>query len=307
VSGCATWKDRQKLPVLPPTEAPLIVMNAVSTLQVIPVSNSAPLPTVEVLDHRPGPERYYYPGSLEPRRWPDGMSMVPMEAFDPTIEDQIRAHCFASLSRNDLSAVSIEVTSFQLVFDQRQKLKEESEYYRLKWIARKEEEYDDRVERRRQNDKEADERERADRKLRRSFGEDVDEPSIGDNLTSDAVRGLFRIVVLDTPREGVESARARDLRKPLPSQTPHFIANGKQEGLNCQIRGNVRLTYQSGEEDVRMIEAVLHQPVNEEFDVQTQIAELVDVAVRQFCESATAKDAIALSRQDHPEAAEVAD
>ncbi len=110
VSGCATWKDRQKLPVLPPTEAPLIVMNAVSTSRVIPVSSAGPLPQVEVLDHRPGPERYYYPGSLEPRRWPDGMSMVPMEAFDPTIEDQIRAHCLASLTRSDLSAVSIEVT-----------------------------------------------------------------------------------------------------------------------------------------------------------------------------------------------------
>lgn len=167
VSGCATWKDRQKLPVLPPTEAPLIVMNAVSTSRVIPVSSSGPLPQVEVLDHRPRPERYYYPGSLEPRRWPDGMSMVPMEAFDPTIEDQIRCHCLACVSRSDLAAVSIEVTSFQVVFDQRQKLKEESAEYRRDWIGRKEQEHEERVERRRQSDEEDEQRERDDRRLRR--------------------------------------------------------------------------------------------------------------------------------------------
>lgn len=307
VSGCATWKDRQKLPVLPPTEAPLIVMNAVSTSRVIPVSSAGPLPMVEILDHRPGSERYYYPGSLEPRRWPDGMSMVPMEAFDPTIEDQIRVHCLASLTRSDLSAVSIEVTSFQLVFDQRQMLKEESEYYRLKWIARKEEEYDERVERRRQSDAAREQRERDMRDLKRSLRQDVDEPSFVGGLVSDGMTGLFRIVVLDMPRKGVESSHAANLRKPLPSETPHFIANGKQEGLNCQIRGKVRLTYHSGEEEIRPIEAVLHQPVNDESDVQAQISELVDAAVRQFCESATAEDAIDLSRQDHPEAAEVAD
>lgn len=138
-------------------------------------------------------------------------------------------------------------------------------------------------------------------------GEDVDEPSFVGGLVSDGMTGLFRIVVLDMPRKGVESLQARNLRKPLPSETPHFIANGKQEGLNCQIRGNLRLTYHSGEEEVRPVEAVLHQPVNEESDVQTQISELVDAAVRQFCESATAEDAIDLSHQDHPEAAEVAD
>ncbi len=287
VSGCATWKDRQKLPVLPPTEAPLIVMNAVSTSRVIPVSSAGPLPQVEVLDHRPGPERYYYPGSLEPRRWPDGMSMVPMEAFDPTIEDQIRAHCLASLTRSDLSAVSIEVTSFQLVFDQRQLLKEESEFYRRSWLARKEKENEERDEQTRQSDEQREQREKEMRDLERSLGKDVDEPSFLDELASDTATGLFRYIVFDMHRQIGESLQARNLRKPLPSETPHFIANGKQEGLNCQITADVHLTLSSGEEQTRPVSIVVHQPVEDESDLPSQIANVVDSAIRRFCESAT--------------------
>lgn len=251
VSGCATWKIRQKLPVLPPTEAPLIVMNNVSTSRIMPVSSTAALPEVEVLDHRPGPERYYYPGSLEPRRWLDGMSMVPMEAFDPAIDEQIRAHCLASVTRNDLSAVSIQLTSFQVVFDQRQKLKHESSIFAQLWISRKEEAFYEQVERRRLSEKDFhDEHRSMMRRLRKDAG------------------------ILGTP---------------ISSETPYFIATGKREGLNCRIAGNVYLTFRSDAKEDWPVETVLHQPVYEGANVQFQIANLVDKAVRQFCHSAIAE------------------
>ena len=44
----------------------------------------------------------------------------------------------------------------------------------------------------------------------------------------------------------------------------------------------------------------------EESELQTQIVELT-ATVRQFCELATADEAIDLSRQDHPEPAEIFD
>ncbi len=149
LSGCAGWSQRQKLLVLPPTEAPRIVMNEVSPSRVIPVGSLSAEPRIEIVDNRPGPEQFYYPGSLHPRRWQDGMSMIPMEAFDPLIEDQIRSRCIDDFVETDIASVSIELTSFQFVFDQRLKLKGESAEYIENWLAQKENEDEERGERRR--------------------------------------------------------------------------------------------------------------------------------------------------------------
>lgn len=75
--------------------------------------------------------------------------MIPMEAFDPLIEDQIRSRCIDDFVETDIASVSIELTSFQFVFDQRLKLKGESAEYIENWLAQKENEDEERGERRR--------------------------------------------------------------------------------------------------------------------------------------------------------------
>ncbi len=285
LSGCAAWSKRHKLPVLPPTEAPRIIMNSISSTQIIPVSSSSQAPTIEILDHRPGPERYYYPGSLQPRRWQDGLSMVPMEAFDPSIEDQIRARCVRKLDGTGITSVSIELTSFQFVFDQRLKLKGESSDYIRNWLAQKDDEHEERKERRRLADERSEQMERQQRDLKRNLGMDVDEPSFADGLFSDAATGAFRWMVLDTPRKSAESAEARQLRKPLPAETPHFISNGKREGLNCQLKAVVTVTYADGQTQELNAETALHAPFDASQDLQTQIGDLVTRTVDDFSSS----------------------
>ncbi len=136
-------------------------------------------------------------------------------------------------------------------------------------------ENEERDEQTRQSDEQREQREKEMRDLERSLGKDVDEPSFLDELASDTATGLFRYIVFDMHRQIGESLQARNLRKPLPSETPHFIANGKQEGLNCQITADVHLTLSSGEEQTRPVSIVVHQPVeDDESDLPSQIATL---------------------------------
>lgn len=282
LSGCATWSKQQKLPMLPPTEAPVIVMNAVSSSKIIPVSSSSPSPKIEILDHRPDTERYYYPGSLQPRRWQDGMSMVPMEAFDPAISEQIQAHCLRTLDGKDVTAVSIEITSFQFVFDQRLKLKDESSDYARNWFDRKEKEDEERQERRRIADEQSRQREREQRDLKRNLGMEVEDPSIVSDLLSSATTGAFRWLIFDAPRRSAASAHFRKLQKPLPAETPAFISLGKQEGLNCQLTASVTVTRADGQTQQLHPEMILHAPHDESLDLQTQIGDLVTITLSDF-------------------------
>jgi hypothetical protein len=282
LSGCAMWSKRQELPVLPPTEAPVIIMNAISSSKVISVSSSSPSPTIEILDHRPDQERHYYPGSLQPRRWQDGMSMVPMEAFDPAISEQIESHCLRTLDGKDVTAVSIEITSFQFVFDQRLKLKDESSDYARNWLDRKDEEEEEREERRRISDEQSRQRKREQRDLKRNLGMEVEDPSIASDLFSSAATGAFRWMILDAPRRSAESAHFRNLQKPLPAETPAFISRGKQEGLNCQLNAVVTVTHTGGQTQQLHPELTLHAPHDESLDLQTQIGDLVTRTLSDF-------------------------
>ena len=282
LSGCAGWSQRQKLPVLPPTEAPRIVMNSVSPSRVIPVGRLSAPPKIEIVDNRPGLERHYYPGSLHPRRWQDGMSMVPMEAFDPPIEDQIRSRCIRDFEETDIDSVSIELISFQFVFDQRLKLKGESEEYVGNWLAQKENEDEERSERRSIADKRSDELEREQRDLKRSLGMENDEPSFTEGLFSDLATGVVRGLAIDKPRKVAQSAHARQLRRPLPVETPQFISEGKREGLNCQLKAVVTVSHADGRIQQLNAETALHAPLDESLDVQAQVGDLVAKTIRDF-------------------------
>jgi hypothetical protein len=73
---------------------------------------------VDVSDERPSSERQYYPGLSHAHHWQDAISMLPMEAFDPGIEEQIRA---GVLERrfHESPAIQITLTSFQFALDER--------------------------------------------------------------------------------------------------------------------------------------------------------------------------------------------
>jgi hypothetical protein len=70
---------------------------------------------VDFDDQRPDFERLYYPGTCEPRRWHDAMSVVPMEAFAPSIADELRQRVADSRQADDPSTATAAVvlTSFQ--------------------------------------------------------------------------------------------------------------------------------------------------------------------------------------------------
>lgn len=288
--GCSLMPKPQKLPVLPPDEAPLIVMNKVSSPPVVQVGHMASSPTIEIVDNRPGPERYYYPGSLEYRRWQDGMSLVPMEAFDPPIEEQLRASLLKKYAGTDIRSISIELTSFQFVFDQRLELKNESRANVNNWLSHKEKQQEEREEKRRIADERAEEHEKQQRELKRSLGMEVEEPTILGSLASDAATGAFRWMFLDGPRKLSETAFLRRLQKPLPAETPHFILNGKREGLNCQVIAVVNLTYEDGTTHELKADSRLHANVDKSQEIQLQIGTLVAGTIEDFTDSIDERD-----------------
>ncbi len=288
--GCSLLPKPQKLPVLPPGEAPLIVMNKVSSSPVVLVGHTAASPTIEIVDHRPGPERYYYPGSLEYRRWQDGMSLVPMEAFDPSIEEQLRASLTRKYAGTEIRSISIELTSFQFVFDQRLELKNEASANVNNWVSHKEKQEEEREEKRRIADERAEEHERHQREVQRSLGMEVDEPTILGSLASDAATGAFRWMFFDGPRQLRETAFLHRLQKPLPAETPHFILNGKREGFNCQLIAVVNVSYEDGTPRELMAESKLHANVDKSQEIQLQIGSLVAKTIEDFTDSIDERD-----------------
>jgi hypothetical protein len=205
-----------------------------------------------------------------------------MEAFDPAISEQIESHCLRTLDGKDVTAVSIEITSFQFVFDQRLKLKDESSDYARNWLDRKDEEEEEREERRRISDEQSRQRKREQRDLKRNLGMEVEDPSIASDLFSSAATGAFRWMILDAPRRSAESAHFRNLQKPLPAETPAFISRGKQEGLNCQLNAVVTVTHTGGQTQQLHPELTLNAPHDESLDLQTQIGDLVTRTLSDF-------------------------
>ena len=274
--GCRSVKTPPPIVALPATSAPVIPLQLASYSR----------PTqfeVDFDDQRPDFERLYYPGTCEPRRWHDAMSVVPMESFVPSIEDELRLRVADSRRANDPSIAKaiVILTSFQFALDDREDL--QSQFYDeyVKWEAKKEEE-DERREARRA----AASRERMrDKPDYENFGSSQEEDSLGSKLMGEAVVFGFNSLFIDLPRKGLRKEAARKRTTAEPQTLPATITEGKQTGLNCQIHATIIFTRRDGSEEQQSIRVNQHARLTDISSTKHQTAALIEASLEEFSNS----------------------
>jgi hypothetical protein len=222
------------------------------------VSLSDRLSPVEFTDERPSSERQYYPGLSQPHHWQDAISMLPMEAFDPGVEEQTRAG-ITERSLRKLPQIQITLTSFQFVLDER----DETRGIFLANVAHFQAKQE-------KKDRERDERQ--------------DEPPTSlEELPGELLVAGGKALLIDAP---VLHWRARELElqsTPAKQQTPALITEEKKCGLNCQIKAVI--TYPGNESrQPGHITVIRHIPRVQDLPLQAQIATLVEESIDEFCE-----------------------
>ena len=255
-TGCQSAKALRPVPVLAATQAPTMPLRLAS------YSHGKRDSAIRFSDLRPDYERHYYPGTTEPQRWKDAVSMVPQEAFDPPLTEQIRDRLESrgSVRNGNVRDVQIELTSFQFVFDRRDDVQGEFDAKFNNWktgVARTDEETE-----------------------AASSEDDEGTESIGAELLGFAFRSVF----IHLPRSIRRSKRVRREFTVPEQSTPTGITLGKQAGLNCQLNAVVTLTDHQGESTRKVIEVLRHSPFTDEDSIQDQAAIIVESAVDDFCQ-----------------------
>ncbi len=190
--------------------------------------------------------------------------MVPMDAFEPSIEDQLRERLkeldFAD--KGNASGLYIEITSFQFVYDKREDVEGEFVALRNNW---------------KQGYEKSDE-EREESAVFLPLP--ASDASLGEELMSQAGRAVF----VDLPRAVRRTRKARREYTAENQTTPESITLAKQTGLNCQLHGVVTITNDSGVQNQFPVNVLLHSPPSDVEPVRDQAASIVEAAINEFCE-----------------------
>lgn len=271
LAGCHLFSSKPALQVLPASQAPYFGLDPLPKIRGVSFQKSA---SVEVLDSRPSEEKAYYPGLNEPRHWRDAVTMLPIEAFDPSVADHLAAKMQAVLPPEIF--VRIEITSFHVVFDERQ-LQFGDQEMRRDALENERYEEDERREREKER-REALEAERA------MFENEDEDTSFADVLFS----GMLEALAI-AGREVGRSAQNLVSYSDLPQQTPAFVTEECREGLNCHIDLLVTVSGPSSQVQEFSVAVRQHRSRDLNMSLQPQVALLVDTTLQEVREKIVEK------------------
>ncbi len=287
--GCQTLPEKQLLPVLSTDKAPRLTLRMVAGSSSRVVSHSDRGSQVAFSDERPDTERRYYPGLSQPRHWPDAISMLPMEAFDPGLEEQIQAG-ISERCRRESPAIQIQLTSFQFAFDQREETRGVFLADSANWQVERERADRERDQHGEEAREDEDEQKEFWRELDRETGRHRDDTSwkgLAGELAGEFLGFVLvaagKVLLIETPR-ALWHAGEEELRTTAAEQqTPESITRDKKSGLNCQIEA-VMTRQGSGRPQQVLITVCRHVPRIHDVPLQAQIAQLVEESIDEFCE-----------------------
>lgn len=277
--GCAQFRSGPRRLVVvpqPASEAPRVSLmpegkSVISTVS----SRSAPL--VTMIDSRPKVERLYYPGQTDPHHWRDAVTVLPMESFQPGLNQLLQQKLTAALpDASKYKALTCEVTSFQVALDERERAENDLLYGLKTWD-------DDRLEREaaegrdRQRDEEL-------RRQRLRSGQEDEKKSV-----ADAVVGfVFQAAVVKPIKSELTNAE-KDRKKTVhPQSIPVSLTEGKRPGWNCQLSVTLKGRKTDGDRVEIPLHVVTHQLKGGSVSVQQQMQQIVLAAVQEFTQQATA-------------------
>ena len=234
LTGC-TLGQRRKPPVVPVAysaeEAPKFDLAFADEPTISLVSNHL-APPIRFVDARSDIEKRYYPGETDPQRSRDALTILPMESFQPGIEQAIRRSLLKSLDDALMyESIEVKVMAFQMALDERERAAEELLYDYKNWDDDREVREQQELERKRLREQQERETRQLQKRLGlRNMGDD-DDDDFGDAVAT----GLFNMTV-------VEPLKKRRLRKEraarftvAPQTLPMSLTQDKQPGWNCRI------------------------------------------------------------------------
>lgn len=274
--GCRSVKTPPPIVALPVSSAPVIPLQLASYSKPTRIE-------VDFDDQRPDFERLYYPGTCEPRRWHDAMSVMPMESFTPSIEDELRQRVANSAKAHDpiVARATVMLTSFQFALDDREDIQSQHYAEYVNWEAKKEDE-DDRREARRAA---ASQERMSDKHRDRNFGSGEKEDSFGSKLMGEVVVGGFTALFVDKPRSEMRKEAARKRTTAEPQTLPSAITDSKRTGLNCQIHATIIFTNRDGSEEQQSVRVNNYARLTDVSSVKQQTASLIEAALEEFSAS----------------------
>ncbi len=275
-TGCRTVKTRPPIVALPGRSAPVIPLQLASYSRPTHID-------VDFDDKRPDFERLYYPGTSEPRRWHDAMSVVPMEAFDPSIEDELRQRVADSTKASDpsIARATVILTSFQFALDDREVIQGEFNAKYMNWASIKQQEDDEREARR-----EADFEDRLSGKNEyQGFGECEEQESLASIILGEALKAGFLALFVDLPRSQIRKAAVKKRTIAERQTLPTSITEGKQTGLNCQIHATIIFFGRDGTEEQQSVRINRHAPLTGNGAFNKQTAALLEASLEEFSDS----------------------
>lgn len=275
-SGCRSVRTPPPIVALPVTSAPVIPLQLASYSQPTQIE-------VDFDDQRPDFERLYYPGTCEPRRWHDAMSVVPLESFVPSIEDELLQRVADSTKASDTSIgrATVILTSFQFALDDREDIQGEFNAKYVNWASIKQQEDDEREARR-----EADFEDRLSGKNEyQGFGECEEQESLASIIFGEALKAGFLALFVDLPRSQIRKAAVKERTIAEPQTLPNAITEGKKTGLNCQIHATIIYTNRDGSEEQQSVRINRHARLTDISSTKQQTADLIAASLEEFSAS----------------------
>ncbi len=286
--GCRSVKTPPPIVALPLESAPVIPLQLASYSKPTRIE-------VNFDDQRPDFERLYYPGTCEPRNWRDAMSVVPMESFAPSIEDELRQRVANSIKANDpiTARATVILTSFQFALDDREDIQGEYNAKYANWAAIKEEEDYERESRREAASQERLSRKHHDQNFYSCENEDSNGSKLMGELIGKLIGKLMREVLTagftslfsDLPRSKMRKEAARKRTTAEPQTLPSAITDGKRTGLNCQIHATIIFINRDGSEEQQSVRVNNYAPLTADGSMKEQTAEFIEAALEEFSAS----------------------
>jgi len=278
--GCAHWKRSPSVPrltALPAEEAPAVTLPS-ATQPVVSTVSAHHEPDVIFIDGRPDYEKRYYPGETDPHRWRDAVTVLPMESFQPGLNELLKSEL---LNRLDLPSkyrtLRCTVTSFQVALDERLRGEEDLLYDFKQWDddrERSEEESLQRKLRQEQQEREA-------KAMRRQFGfPDAsgtrdDDDDIGDQI----MKGLFNAAIVKPIKKQILRQKTKEQLAAAPQTLPPELTDEKYPGWNCCIDLVLEVTATNGKVETHALTANVHRRKDSKQPVEQQMQTIVQQAV----------------------------
>ncbi len=281
VQGCAANRVMQKpsiVSTLPAAEAPAYSLADPNTGKISTVSHS-PACKVTIVDRRQEFEKRYYPGTTDAHHWRDAMTVLPMEAFRPDLDDAMQRQVQNNLPNvANFETIEIAVGAFHVALDERERGENQllSDY--KKWDdQREEEEAAKEAKRLRDLEYERNERKRNAELGLSKYNDDTDD-GVGSTLMGSLIRSA---IVKPLKRRRTQTDRAEHL-KAAPQTLPVSLTAGKQSGWNCRLNAVVTLHSKTGEPLAIPVSVSSHVAKDEAVSVQEHIQRVVADALNKF-------------------------